>query len=593
MNKLSEIRACFGDGLETSAFQGLRSTSGLQTDVCRSSECLLALDTLQSDFGLLHVSDFLDSGLYPPLPYGVLANAPAYEVSVLFPKGNSRPSKVFVQRELDLDREILLKGLRTIEALEGVLSIYYFDSLDLPHLLKGDTACFVYLDSAVPSSLRSVYQSRSLTELWQNLSLPWLFQVWVCLPHVRPHQQERFIHLLEHSLQSVRLYAREWAETQQVDRNTTEASLLAQTHFHLPQQVLDSSLGKLGRTYSEKRSIDDLLHHASKGLRISRQEAAALLKESSFEDLMLAAKMAETNKKDEFGVRVLLTRRVQCRVQETGRRKERLARLTREIQRSDTELLELVQEVLNEGGNRVELEALYSPELDLQSYQRTISTLTQNKEISLFAFCPEHIIAIARSERLTVYSVLQALYDSGLEGLCAEEWGEMLDGAKGSFLKRCSSDELVHLYESAQAIGLESKAVALFKSESEVGSIFQSLQQYRLLQDSCKAFRYCMLSSQTPLLSPRGTGYPSTLEHFLRVLAVTRLYLDNFDSIAVSVNALGLNIALLSLDYGADSFGEVYINAKSRAELSEAYQESRRSFSQHLQAQAYKMLDVA
>jgi cyclic dehypoxanthinyl futalosine synthase len=51
----------------------------------------------------------------------------------------------------------------------------------------------------------------------------------------------------------------------------------------------------------------------------------------------------------------------------------------------------------------------------------------------------------------------------------------------------------------------------------------------------------------------------STAADYLRTLAVSRIFLDNFDNIQLSILTQGPKIAQMGLGYGANDFGSVMI----------------------------------
>jgi cyclic dehypoxanthinyl futalosine synthase len=87
----------------------------------------------------------------------------------------------------------------------------------------------------------------------------------------------------------------------------------------------------------------------------------------------------------------------------------------------------------------------------------------------------------------------------------------------------------------------------------------EHLARIRDLQDECAPFRafitWNFQPEDTNLPIPRkASGYD-----YLRTLAVSRLFLDNFDNFQVSILTQGPKIAQMALKYGANDFGSVMI----------------------------------
>ena len=87
----------------------------------------------------------------------------------------------------------------------------------------------------------------------------------------------------------------------------------------------------------------------------------------------------------------------------------------------------------------------------------------------------------------------------------------------------------------------------------------EHLGRIRDLQDECSPFRAFI----TWNFQPEDTNLPipkkaSGLD-YLKTVAVSRLFLDNFDNLQVSILTQGPKIAQTALGYGANDFGSVMI----------------------------------
>ena len=87
----------------------------------------------------------------------------------------------------------------------------------------------------------------------------------------------------------------------------------------------------------------------------------------------------------------------------------------------------------------------------------------------------------------------------------------------------------------------------------------EHLQRIRDLQDECEPFRafvtWSFQPEDTDLPVPRkASGFD-----YLKTLAISRIFLDNFENFQVSFLTQGPKIAQLGLNFGANDFGSVMI----------------------------------
>lgn len=81
-------------------------------------------------------------------------------------------------------------------------------------------------------------------------------------------------------------------------------------------------------------------------------------------------------------------------------------------------------------------------------------------------------------------------------------------------------------------------------------------------------------------LKPQGSklktvDYPATAVEYLRVLALSRIYLDNVENIQASWVTQGLKLAQVSLRFGANDFGSTMIEENVVASAGCSYRVSK------------------
>ena len=80
-------------------------------------------------------------------------------------------------------------------------------------------------------------------------------------------------------------------------------------------------------------------------------------------------------------------------------------------------------------------------------------------------------------------------------------------------------------------------------------------------------------------LTPNAQRYVATAVEYLRVLALSRIYLDNVKNIQASWVTQGLKIAEVALRFGANDFGSTMIEENVVASAGISYRVSKRTSS--------------
>ncbi len=121
--------------------------------------------------------------------------------------------------------------------------------------------------------------------------------------------------------------------------------------------------------------------------------------------------------------------------------------------------------------------------------------------------------------------------------------------------------EWLEVHETAHNLGLKTTATMMFGSLDKDEDIVEHLKVIRELQDRTGGFTAFIPWSYQPdntelgkLVKEKASG-----ERYLRVLAVSRIYLDNFENLQASWVTQGGKLAQVALKFGANDFGSLMI----------------------------------
>jgi cyclic dehypoxanthinyl futalosine synthase len=165
----------------------------------------------------------------------------------------------------------------------------------------------------------------------------------------------------------------------------------------------------------------------------------------------------------------------------------------------------------------------------------------------------------AERSSLTVREALLRLQAAGLDSLPGGGAEILVDRVRNHISPRkISSGEWLEVMETAHSLGIPTTATMMFGAGETVEERFRHLEKLRELQDRTAGF----LSFIPWTLQPRNTdmdGEGETTLGYLRMLALSRLFLDNIRNIQGSWVTQGPEIGQISLEFGANDLGSIML----------------------------------
>jgi len=173
--------------------------------------------------------------------------------------------------------------------------------------------------------------------------------------------------------------------------------------------------------------------------------------------------------------------------------------------------------------------------------------------LQLKCFTAIEILHLAWLAKKTVEQTLRELKDAGLESLTGGGAEIFRKEVRSAIAKgKESAEEYLDVHRTWHKLGGRSTCTMLFGHVESLADRVDHLRQLRALQDETKGFvgfvplPYQPENNDIPVQTP-PTGFDA-----LRTIAVSRIYLDNFDHITAYWVGMGLKLAQVALSYGAD-----------------------------------------
>lgn len=223
------------------------------------------------------------------------------------------------------------------------------------------------------------------------------------------------------------------------------------------------------------------------------------------------------------------------------------------------ELEEKIRETKALGGTQILLQGGLHPGQSLEYYEEMVSFM-KSTGIHVHGFSPPEICHFSDISGLPVERVLERLIKAGL-GSIPGGGAEILSDRVRQLTapRKCSADQWIEVMEQAHRLGLRTTATMMFGHVETREERLEHLRRLRQLQDRTMGFTAFIPWPFQPQNTVLAEVKKTTAFEYLRMLALSRIYLDNIDNIQASWVTQGPKVAQLSLSFGANDFGSTMI----------------------------------
>lgn len=218
-----------------------------------------------------------------------------------------------------------------------------------------------------------------------------------------------------------------------------------------------------------------------------------------------------------------------------------------------------IEETLACGGTQILMQGGLHPELGLDWFEDLFRWIKSRYPVTLHCLSPVEVDDLARKEGLGVSEVLGRLRLAGLDSLPGGG-AEILDeGVRARVSpKKTSAARWLEVMREAHRMGMRSTATMVFGMGETLPERIRHLEAIRRLQDETGGFTAFIPWSFQPGNTELG-GEGATASEYLKMLALSRIYLDNIANIQVSWVTQGTRVAQAALFFGANDFGSTML----------------------------------
>jgi len=211
------------------------------------------------------------------------------------------------------------------------------------------------------------------------------------------------------------------------------------------------------------------------------------------------------------------------------------------------------------GANQIFLQGGVDEDIQLDYYTDVLQMLTHELKMSVRGFSPVEIFHIAKTNGMDVPTLLKTLKAAGLSSVPGAGAEILADRVRAKLSpKKLTSLEWRDTLAECHKAGLPGSVNIVFGSFETPEEIIAHLDLLRALQDETKGIKSFVawtFQKQTDHFPIRHVSP----QEYLKLLALSRLYLDNIPHVEVSVLGMGKEIGELGLSSGADDINSIVI----------------------------------
>jgi cyclic dehypoxanthinyl futalosine synthase len=319
--------------------------------------------------------------------------------------------------------------------------------------------------------------------------------------------------------------------------------------------------------------LDELYEKALGLIPLSAEEGNTLYTSAPLEELMFVANRLRQKHNPGNTVGWMIDRNVnitnicfsQCSFCNFCRKKGSSDAYTTSVEEYKTKIDELF--VL--GGDQLLLQGGMNPELGLSFYADLFWNLKNiYPSLKLHALGPPEIVYLARKERLSYSEVLTKLMNAGLDSLPGAG-AEILSDRVRKIVSpaKATSGEWLDVMREAHKLDLPTSATMMYGHVETAMERIEHLISLRDLQAEKQDDKYGFITfipwpfqdEGTVLRTKHGVKSSYNGPDYIRMIAMSRILLNNIRNIQASILTVGREIGMLSLHAGANDLGSIMI----------------------------------
>lgn len=194
------------------------------------------------------------------------------------------------------------------------------------------------------------------------------------------------------------------------------------------------------------------------------------------------------------------------------------------------------------------------PKLTLDFFITLLRAIKAHRpELHIKGFTPVELDYMFRKAKLSVEEGMKLAHEAGLDSLPGGG-AEIFHPDIRNIIcaDKATAEEWLHIHKTAHQLGMHSNATLLYGHIEKAIHRIDHMERLRQLQDETKGFNTFIPLKFRNKDNDMHDIPESTMSNDLKMYAISRLYLDNFQHIKAYWPMLGRSLAQLTLSYGVN-----------------------------------------
>ncbi len=218
-----------------------------------------------------------------------------------------------------------------------------------------------------------------------------------------------------------------------------------------------------------------------------------------------------------------------------------------------------IDELIEAGGTQLLIQGGHNPELGIEFYEAMLGNIRRDfPALTIHGLSPSEIDHITRTSKISLEEALQRLVKAGLSSIPGGGAEMLVERVKNIISPlKMSAERWLEVMETAQRLGLRTTATMMYGTVETLEERIEHLIRLRDVQDRTGGFTAFIAWSFQPGDTPlaKKVTRPSTATDYLKMVAVSRLMLDNIKNVQTSWVTQGSGLGQAAFAFGANDFG--------------------------------------
>jgi cyclic dehypoxanthinyl futalosine synthase len=254
------------------------------------------------------------------------------------------------------------------------------------------------------------------------------------------------------------------------------------------------------------------------------------------------------------------------------------------------ELLQKVDETVDLGGNQILLQGGLHPKFKLEWYEEMLRDIKSAfPDVNIHGFSPPELYHFTKVNKIPLREVLVRLKEAGLGSVPGGGAEILVDRVRRELTRgKVDSHDWLEVMRVWHSLGGVSSATMMFGHVETLADRIEHLDRLREVQDETRGFTAFICWTFQPENTDLSHIPPVGSFEYLKTLAVSRLYLDNFPNLQSSWVTQGLKIGQLAMLFGANDMGSLMIEENVVAEAGTVHYLSLRQIREAIEELGYE-----